>query len=256
MKRSIYLLFLCATLQLDAALTITNKGASATNATSSTTTTITGTTMALGSLGVVAASYWNANGSTKAFTTCTDTQGNTWTLQLNAIYPGSGNGVEIAVYTAPITTAIGSGDTITVTITTATTGHLLRSWEVTGLNGVPVVAGVGATSDGLTSGQNSATVALTTGTINTNELVICWNAWRANAALTSSDSDTVNGSWNTVLSASTTAPVRLDAQTKIVNATGTQTWNMVLSAGSPAYNSGWIQIREAVLPSSGFNYWY
>src|SRR4030095_8695479 len=134
-------------------------------------------------------------GNTDIFTqaTFTDSVGNTWTRQLDAVYdPGAANvGVEIAAYTSPITTNITTSDNVTVTVNPTTSGKTVGLWEVSGANGTPTFVTAAAISDGLTSGQTGTAVSMTTVSITSGDAVICWDGNRDTSVITASDGDSI-----------------------------------------------------------------
>lgn len=80
--------------------------------------------------------------------------------------------------------------------------------------------------------------ALVTPSVNTGEMVLCW-ACEENGITLGGDSDTTNGSWGTVYGASQgtgVSGVAATMQTKVVTATGTQSW----TATGNGTNSDWI----------------
>ncbi len=61
--------------------------------------------------------------------TCADTRGNTYTRQVNASSANTNAVARLAIFTAPVTTALVSGDTITVSWTTATVAEAMSVSE-------------------------------------------------------------------------------------------------------------------------------
>jgi hypothetical protein len=97
-----------------------------------------GTAIAAGRLVVVSIVKDNAAGAdsdaigsaTEEFTNCTDAQGNTWTKLLEA-RSGSGGGnnsVSMAVYASILTTALGSTDNLTVTLSDSRVAKVSTGW--------------------------------------------------------------------------------------------------------------------------------
>jgi hypothetical protein len=250
MKYLVCFLVLLSTLRLDAVLTVTARGG-AQNQTSQTTLVVNPTTtLQAGTLGVMLYAFDNAGtaGSFKIFTNTTfnDSVGNTWTLQLDAIYdPGAvAAGVEIAAYTAPIVTSVTSADNITVTVFTATTGKTARLWEVSGSGGVPTFVAVAAISDLLTSGQTGTAVSITTSSIPSGDAIIAWSGAEGNLDPSAIDSDTTNGSWSGNQKQALGTPMRIDSQSKVVTGAGTQTYDITYQA-SYDWECAWIQFTEA-----------
>jgi len=263
MRHLVYVLFLVLALQAEGALTLTDRGSTTASASSTSVTFTPASTVLTGTLGVLVVTSRNtgSGGSTKIFTASsfTDPLGNIWTRQLDAIYtPGTASqGAEVAAYTAPITTQITTSDTVTITVGTATTGRVVSCYEVSGANGSPTVVASAAISDGLTTGQGGNPLSMTTASITSADAVICWVGRQNGTTMTTGDTDTVNGSWSAVLDAGqSTVPMRLSRQYKVVTATGTQTWDVSPNTG--AWQSAWIQVREAVLSTTdpgGFMIW-
>ena len=207
------------------------------NVASEATTTIPFTRgLTAGSLGVLCMSMDNAGtggASSNVPTSTTDTKGNTWTLRENGIYdPGlAGAGVELATYTAPITTSLGETDTVPITFTTANVQSknyaIFEFSDATGYNtGGVSVAGAGNTT---------ATPSITTSSITTPHYVVgvCGQEWDD---IWTADTDTTNGSWSPALhignSPGSVAGMSLIVQYKKVTATGAQTYNVGVSAGT------------------------
>jgi len=261
--KQLVLVFLLVTVSwADAALVITGRATPNNNTSSTTWTFSPATTLPVGTLGILFIAVDNAgtNGSTKnlANATFNDSVSNTWTRQQNAIYdPGAAlAGVEVALYTAPIVTQIGTGDSITVTFSVAVAAKAGILTSVAGSGGTPTVVASGVVSDLLTTGQTGTAVTMTTGTITTNDMVICWNGAEAGSGNTiTGDSDTTNGTWSTFAAGSISAgTIRCDRQQKLVTGTGTQTWDITF-ASTTDWICGWVQVREAaaaVDPTDGF----
>jgi hypothetical protein len=258
MKRLISILLLVSAFRLDAALTLIDQGFTAgTGSAVATLSMSPNTAMVVGDTGIVLLTWSNSGsgGSTKIFTqaTFTDPKGNVWTRQLDAIYhPGAANsGVEIAAYTTPITTQIGVTDSITVTASTATTSRIGYLYEARGLNGPPTFVAAAAACDGCTTGQTSTTPGVTSSSITTGDAIVAWNGQKDNGAVTGS-SDTTNGTWSPVGTVNASTSFRISLQSKIVTGTGTIPW-FISIANSVAWNSAWIQLREALVTQSATN---
>lgn len=218
------------------------------NATSATTLAITPIgNLAVGTMGVLVVALDNAGsgGATAASpTTITDSVGNTWTRRQNPIYdPGAANaGVEGAIYTAPITTALTTADNITITwagaVSVPSKGWTLM--EVSGDGALSYVTG------NVNAGAATGTPTVTTSSIPIGDAVIGFgvaentNTWAA-------DADTSNGAWAGHQSTgfgTTTAAVSVTSQIKVVTAAGTQTYNPTRTSSDCIL--GWIQIHETI----------
>jgi hypothetical protein len=249
MRPLVYLLILVlSVVQADAAITVANRG-SQNSATASTSIAVSPTaTIVVGHMGVVLYAVDNVgtSGSTKVCpSTFNDTVGNTWTQRIDAIYnpAGAGSGVEIAAYTATITTQILTTDNVTITFLVSTSGRTVRLLDVAGTTG-PYYVTSAPISDLLTSGQTGTAVSMTTGSIPTGDVVICWTGSESSTGTTTGDSDTTNGSWAANLSVTAvSAPMRNDVQWKIVTGTGTQSYDITLGA-SADWESGWLRLSE------------
>lgn len=263
MKRLVCILLLLTVLRLDATLTVTNRGTQAFPTTGTTMAFVPTTTLVAGTLGVIlyVAPNSGSGGNTKIFTSSTfnDSVGNTWTRRLDALYdPSTANqGIEIAVYTSPVTTQVTASDNITVTISPTTLNKLVMLWEVSGANGTPTYVTSAAISDGLTSGQNGTAVSVTSSSITNGDAIIAWNGGRDNTTQSAVDTDTTNGSWSSVMTIGTGTATRMESQYKVTTGTGTQTWDITLGA-AVNWECGWIQVREATTANDttdGFFLW-
>lgn len=262
MKRLLCFLFLIIASQLDAALTVTNRGTFSAGGSSTSIVYVPTSTIASGTFAVMLIVTPNSGtgGSTKIFTTTSfsDSVGNTWTRRIDALYdPGAaGAGVEIAAYTSPITTQITTSDNATVTLSTSTANRIAIVWEVSGANGTPTYVTSAAVSDGLTSGQTGTAVSVTSSSITSGDAILAWNGGKDNNTWTM-DSDTSNGSWSTAVQVANAAN-RFATQNKVTTGTGTQTWDVTMGS-SAAWECGWVQVREASASSqsstNGFLLW-
>jgi hypothetical protein len=162
----------------------------------------------------------------------TDSKGNTWTqVGTGALAdPGAANaGVGARIFACQITTALASGDTISV----AYAGNLSQP----SAKGISVDEWSGASAFNITAVvQNDVTTATPSVTCVTvtasGQMVIGHSAVEGGTADTITvDADTTNGSWNTLTrvgNGTTTSGATTNAQYKIVNASGNQTYNPTL----------------------------
>lgn len=263
MKRLFCFLFLIVASQLDAALTVTNRGTFTGGGSSTSIIYVPTSTIAAGTLGVllIATPNSGSTGATKIFTSTsfTDSVGNTWTRRLDTLYdPGAVSaGVELAAYTGVITTQVTTSDNVTVTISPTTPNRAAIVYEVSGANGTPTYVTSTGVSDGLTSGQSGTAVSVTSSSITSGDAILAWLGTRTDTtALSASDTDTTNGSWSTVVSLALAG--RFASQTKVTTGTGTQTWDVTLGA-SAIWHCAWIQVSEASASSqsstNGFLIW-
>ena len=255
MKRLLLLLLLLLLLSAssEAAITVTARG-SGNNGTSATSVNISpATTIAAGSMGVICIAVNNA-GSGGASTICaasmTDSVGNLWTERQNGLYDnGAANaGVEIAVYTATISTQVTSSDTITVSFSTATSAKAWAVWELSVAGGKVAQYVTGAIGTGSTTG----TPTITTGSITSGDAVVGLGGSESDDTWTG-DSDTTNGSWSTKQSNANgtgTSGMSVISQVKVVSATATQTYNPTLTSCDVIL--GWISVTEANPPPGGY----
>jgi hypothetical protein len=165
--------------------------------------------------------------------TLTDSKSNTWTLRQNAVQdPGAaGAGVEIAIYTAPMTTAIAVGDTVGITYVSAAV--VVKNYTIFEFS-----AATGYTGGNVGAGAVTATPSITTtGSIANGHYVVGFVGAEGSAGYTgfTADSDTTNGSWSSSVqridgSAVGTGAMTSIAQYKRVTATATQSYDVAVSS--------------------------
>lgn len=211
--------------------------------------------LSVGSMGVFVIACDNAgsNGSTKvAPNSITDGQGNTWTQRLDTIYdPGAAAaGAELAIYTAPITTALGITDNMTVTWDS--------SVSVDAMNGViyEFVPGPGNSMSYVSAGSGSTGAASTTGvsgSVTAGDTIIGAVAAEGPDTFTG-DSDTTHGSWSILAHHSsgtgTTNEMAIASQYKTVSGTANQSYETTLTSADTSSN--YIIIRGTQKASHGF----
>lgn len=203
-------------------------------------------TIAAGSMGVliITADNAGAGGATAVCpATITDSKGNVWTRRRNPIFdPGAAAaGVEIAVYTSLLTTALLATDNANFNWAAgvSVTAKNFAFKEVSASAGVPTYV-TGADGTGATTG----TPTITTTSIANGDLVIGFGGSES-ADTWAGDADTTNGSWSTKVSraAGTGATgMTLFTQHKVVTAAATQTFNPTLTSADVIL--AWIQIHE------------
>lgn len=241
---------LCLAINAQATLTVTARGTVTNNSSASTFVCSPGSTIAAGSMGVIVLATDNATGAgaTPMFTdaTKTDSVGNTWTRRQNVVYDPGANaaGTAIAIFTAPITTQLTSGDNLTLNLAAAATPKVAVFWQVSGATGQDYLNS-GVKCSGCTSGQTGTAVQLTTGSITNTNAVVCFVGAEGSSTITA-DSDTTNGSWNTQqtnVAGTTTTGQHIASQVKVVTATATQSYDVTLGT-SEDWNAGWVEIQE------------
>ncbi|RUP36253.1 MAG: hypothetical protein EKK60_15500 [Gordonia sp. (in: high G+C Gram-positive bacteria)] len=181
------------------AATVTNVGTNSSTSSSST-ITLGSVTASVGDWLVVfvAANNAGAGGATAATQSASDGAGNTYTLRGSVLVrdPGNANdGCEFARFTCEVTSAL-SGGTITVNFSPNVTSKAILAYRVQPGAGETIaysLASTGATGRSTTQGSGAA------GT-DANEYAFAGNAIETNTTVTG-DSDTLDGSWSTMVTA-------------------------------------------------------
>ncbi len=204
-------------------------------------------TLAVNSMGVWCIALDNAGsgGATpNSPASFTDVKSNLWTRQINPIYdPGAASaGVEVAVYTSPLATALLTSDALALNFTNA----CVKAWALHEI--IPASGfGVEYITGGVGTGAASGTPTVTTGSITSGDAVIGVGGAESGDTWVG-DADTTNGSWSAHMHAASgtgTSGMSITTQRKIVTATATQTYNPTLTSADQIL--GWIQLREAPL---------
>lgn len=197
-------------------------------------------TLAVGSLGVLCIAGDNfSSGTNFAAGPLTDSVGNSWTKQQgNTRSPSGGlSGLEIAIYTAPITTALTPLDNVTTTYGSAITSKTFAIWELRPVGVGPMSVVTGATGIG-----TSATPTISTTSITSGDTVVGMGGGENTDSWTG-----VGGSWSTQghtgFSAGL-AGIALTTQILATTSTGTQTYNPTQS-GADDYALAWISVHDA-----------
>jgi hypothetical protein len=104
-------------------------------------------------------------------------------------------------------------------------------------------------TSGFTAGSATGTPTVTTATVTIGDVVIAVLAAESNVAVTQ-DGDSTNGAWSTQMTATGNTGTlltssRVAAQTKIVTATATQTYNPTLTSCDNIL--GWIIFTPAFI---------
>ena len=232
------------------AASVTNSGGS--NTSSATHVVTAGAAFAVGDYVVVCIGADN-NGSNGAnsISSVTDAAGNTYTLagsgRLND--PGAAAaGVSTRIYYAKVTTALASGDNITVNYSPNTTAKSVAVWKVTVAAG-KVLSFIA--EDGVTGA--TANPSRTTPSITNGDLIVAALGAESSGTVTG-DSDTTNGNWSSATTAQSGGTMLVSTQAKVVTATATQTYNVTLTAADWAISIA--QFREADIPVGGLLGWW
>lgn len=230
------------------AITGTDRGTAYISTNATTGTFSPASNFAAGSWAVCCIALNNSQSGGGAYSTLTltDSLGNTWTRRISPLYnagPGTNTGVEGAIFTTPMDGGtLTTGTVLTITTSTATARRAVTLMEIVPTSG----SNLAYVDGGVSTGSNTAGPTVTTSSITSGNMVIaaCFNEWEA--APTSHDGDTTNGSWSTAQSdggGTTAAGMWVSSQRKVVTATGTQTYNLTLDSTSDVI-LGWIQITE------------
>lgn len=227
------------------ALLGTNRGVGS-NATGATSVAITPTQVfTAGSFAVLALAYDNAGSQgSDPYTSISDTAGNVWTSRVNVLNdPGAASaGSTLRIFTCTVGT-LNLSTTITVNFNASTTNKTWTFTEFTSnvVDGVPTF-GTSATATGGTT-----TPTITSSSITSGDVIFGAMANEGNATVTA-DSDTTNGTWSTQQTTSVgagTGGMQVASQYKITTGTGTQTYNLTLSAAGD-WSIGWMSITEVI----------
>lgn len=233
------------------ALTVTSRGTGTHN--TGATTLVPGgrtATLAVGSMGVLCMALDNAGSagaSLIAPNSWTDAKGNVWTLRQNAFYDNgaASAGIEMAIYTAPITVALLTTDLGTMTWKGGAS-PVAKAW--TWYEAIPSGANrVAYSTGGTIAGATAANAAVTTASVPIGDAVIAGYFAEGVSAVTG-DSDTTNGSWTaqqTATIGATTSGVRIATQQKVqTTAESTQTYNATVASQDRI--AGYILLHEVV----------
>jgi hypothetical protein len=232
------------------ALTVTSRGTGTHN--TGATTLVPGgrtATLAVGSMGVLAIALDNAGSAGSAVispASWTDAKGNVWTRRINALYDNgaASAGIEMAWYTAPITTALLTTDAGTITWSPAAS-PVAKAWtwyEVTPAAGKTVEYKTGNSIAGATAAN--ATVVTASTLVGDANIA---GYFSEGVSAVTGDSDTTNGTWaaqQTATIGSTTSGVRIATQAKVQTTTAsTQSYDVTVASQDRI--AGYIMLREA-----------
>ncbi len=233
------------------ALTVTSRGTGTHN--TGATTLVPGgrsATLAVGSMGVLCIALDNAGtagSATIAPSSWTDAKGNIWTLRLNALYDNgiASTGVEMAIYTAPITVALLTTDlgTITWLGPTAVTAKVWTWYEV-----IPSGANtVAYKTNGSIAGATAANATVVTASCLVGDAVIA-GYFSENVNAVTGDSDSTNGSWTaqqTATVGSGVAGLIIATQQKVQTTTpSTQSYDVTVASQDRI--AGYVMFHEVV----------
>lgn len=214
------------------ALTVTSRG-TGTHGTGATTLVPGGrtATLAVGSLGVLCIAADNAGSAGAALmgpASWNDAKGNVWTLRQDALYDNgaASAGIEMLIYTAPITVALLTTDAGTITWAGGVS-PVAKVWTwyevIPSANSEAVYL-----TGGTIAGATAANAQVTTASIAVSDAVIA-GYFAENVAAVTGDADTTNGTWTaqqTATIGTTTSGVRIATQQKVqTTAAGTQSYD-------------------------------
>lgn len=172
----------------------------------------------------------HTGGAAQPSITVTDTKGNTWAPRVNVVNNPGGSvnsGVQAVIWTtAQDGGALTTGDTITVSWTTAAAAKSYVILEITG--------GAAYSSSGSSTASASTTPSITTASLSSGDLAVAsLHTELGSSGAYTADTDTTNGSWSSavraVVGAGSINGSTTTAQAKTVSGAGTQTFNPTLS---------------------------
>jgi hypothetical protein len=206
-----------------------------------------GTSFAVGDVIVVAISADNNGASgVSSLTSVTDAGGNVYEL-LQATYdPGAAAaGQTVGIAWARIATALITTDDVTINFSPNTVSKAAVVHKLDPDTGITLQK----VTSGFTAGSATGTPTVTTATVTIGDVVIAVLAAESNVAVTQ-DGDSTNGAWSTQMTATGNTGTlltssRVAAQTKIVTATATQTYNPTLTSCDNIL--GWIIFTPAFI---------
>lgn len=233
------------------ALTVTSRG-TGTHNTGATTLVPGGRTatlaaLSMGCLLIALDNAGAAGAATCAPSSWTDAKGNVWTRRQNALYDNgaASAGIEMAIYTAPITVALLTTDLGTITWDGAVS-PVAKAW--TWYEVIPSGANTVAYSTGGTiAGATAANATVGTTSVLVGDAVIA-GYFAENVAAVTGDADATNGSWTaqqTATIGSTTSGVRIATQQKVQTTTAsTQSYDATVASQDRI--AGYVMLHEVV----------
>ena len=199
-----------------------------TNNTSASTLVITTTAaIAIGDLVVVRVASSNQTATTPTFT-CADSGGNTYTThaERSSGHATANAGVIGGVMATKATSAVAAGGTITITLSVATAAKAAYAESFVGFDNTT------RSTPATTFGDTLAAVTVTSGAVNSGDLVVAACLAESRTSASVADTDTLNGSWSTIVnlpsstSGTDTDRVMAIGQYKITTGAGAQTWDI------------------------------
>ena len=233
--------------------TITNRGTGTHNTGATTLVCSPTSTIAAGSMGILAVSLDNAGSggaSVISPASVTDSVGNIWTRRQNPIFDNgaASAGIEGVIYTAHIVTQLTSGNNVTITWSPAAS-PVAKAYTFT-----EVTPGAGNRMEYLTggtaTGAAAANLTMSLGTVTSGDVGFA-AYFSENVAAVTADSDTTNGSWSTQQTATigaTTSGVRIASQAKVTTGTGAQSYDVTVA--SQDRTGAWITLDEVPITVS------
>lgn len=183
-----------------------------------------GSAVPAGAFIVLTVAWSNDTATIPTITSVTDSRGNSYTVDASA---GTANAtVSCVIITAPVTTALQSGDTITVTISANRQRWVLQADSFTGVGAVDKTAAnhAPASSTAMSTGVTAATTSA-------DELVIaCFGFGRGSGATSTLDAGWSGGSMVTTAAGSVDRALQMGYRT--VSATGTQQGTATLTVAA------------------------
>lgn len=167
----------------------------------------------------------NLGTATPTINTIVDSKGNTWTAVTggspNASSATAAAAVVLRVYKCTVTVAHAVNDTLAITLSASVTA---KAAIVYGFRGATFAAETGVVSSQGTTGSP----ALSVSPALVGDIVVGFLATE-NSAVAAGDADTLNGSWSTAVGTASVGSTAITnaaitAQSKVVTATGAQSW--------------------------------
>ena len=180
----------------------------------------------------------------------TDDKGNVWTLRQNALFDNgaASNGIEMGIYTAPITTALLTTDAGTMTWKTGVS-PVAKAW--TWYEATPAVNPVSYSTGGTIAGAVAGDATVVTASVAVGDAVIAgW--FSENVVSINGDTDTTNGTWTAQQTATVgtgASGVRIATQQKVQTTTASTQSYSVTHNGEGGVDTvdriaGYIMLRE------------
>lgn len=215
------------------AITVTHRGTDSTSIVGDTNWNVdTASDFTNGSFGVILIGFRTSGGHTVS--SVTDSVGNTWTSR-TSIANGE---YKLNFFTCNTISSLTTSDTLTISFTGDTTSAGCFVYELT--------AGGTVQYEDASSTTFASNGTITSGTIENGNVIFGFNTRASNIAPTA-DSDTTNGNWSTQIGRATGFTTYISSQYKIVNADGSQTYNITTGVAGVI---GYVELTESVSSSS------